>query len=320
MVSSTTTREVLYVAATRGRDSNRLYVDTFYDPAPETSHDGMAEAQSARAVLYGCLKRVGADRSAHDTIRAAHHDAESIVRLHAEYDTLATVAQADRWDALLERSGLSPDELGVVRSSQAYGPLLAALRDAEGRGLDVESGFPLIVNARDMDGADDPASVLHGRVDRWIKTAGTRRRAASNLVAGLIPRPVGITDPDMAQALKERDVAIEARARTLAAQAVERSAPWTAPLGPPPAAPTARHAWGEELRVVAAYRERWAITGPAPVGSEADAATIEQIGHYKRALAAAARADGLARGDSRGRVAAVIPAPDHTVAQKGVDL
>jgi ATP-dependent exoDNAse (exonuclease V) alpha subunit len=34
MVSPTATREVLYVAATRGRDSNRLYVETSYDPRP----------------------------------------------------------------------------------------------------------------------------------------------------------------------------------------------------------------------------------------------------------------------------------------------
>jgi len=34
MVSATTTREVLYVSATRGRESNRLYVDTHYDPDP----------------------------------------------------------------------------------------------------------------------------------------------------------------------------------------------------------------------------------------------------------------------------------------------
>ena len=36
LVSSTTTREVLYVMATRGRESNRLYVDTHYDPDPQT--------------------------------------------------------------------------------------------------------------------------------------------------------------------------------------------------------------------------------------------------------------------------------------------
>ena len=34
IVSPTTTREVLYVSATRGRDSNRLYVDIALRPRP----------------------------------------------------------------------------------------------------------------------------------------------------------------------------------------------------------------------------------------------------------------------------------------------
>ena len=40
LVSPTTTREVLYVAATRGRESNMIYVDTSFDPDPATGHDG----------------------------------------------------------------------------------------------------------------------------------------------------------------------------------------------------------------------------------------------------------------------------------------
>ena len=50
-VSPTTTREALYVAATRGREVNRLYVDTAYDPDPATSHYGLATPQSATEVL-----------------------------------------------------------------------------------------------------------------------------------------------------------------------------------------------------------------------------------------------------------------------------
>ena len=46
MVSPTTTREVLYVSATRGREHNRLYVDTHYDPDPQTSHDGHGRADN----------------------------------------------------------------------------------------------------------------------------------------------------------------------------------------------------------------------------------------------------------------------------------
>ena len=61
MVSPTTTREVLYVAATRGRESNQLHVDTSYEPEPQTSHDGMTAPQTAGEVLAAVLANEGAD-------------------------------------------------------------------------------------------------------------------------------------------------------------------------------------------------------------------------------------------------------------------
>ncbi len=49
LVSPSTTREVLYVAATRGHECNQLYVDTHFDPDPSTGHDGPVPRQSLRA-------------------------------------------------------------------------------------------------------------------------------------------------------------------------------------------------------------------------------------------------------------------------------
>ena len=188
MVSPTTTREVLYVSATRGREHNRLYVDTHYDPDPQTSHDETIEPMTARQVLAGVLRNEGADVAAHEMIRRHQHEAEGMERLSAEYLTLATLAQAERWDALLVRSGLTDAELESVRASEAHGPLLASLREAEARGLDVEAAFPQLVARRSLADAADVAAVLHGRVDRWAQAAGGRRRMAGNLIAGLIPR------------------------------------------------------------------------------------------------------------------------------------
>ena len=45
LVSPTTTRELLYVAATRGRESNRLYVDVAYDPDPATGSRWCGDAR-----------------------------------------------------------------------------------------------------------------------------------------------------------------------------------------------------------------------------------------------------------------------------------
>jgi hypothetical protein len=296
MVAATSTREVLYVAATRGRESNRLYVDVLYDPDSDTSH-GEPERQTAAQVLAAVLSNVGADMAAHAMIRSAQDTAESMVTLAAEYHTIARAAQTARWDALLDNSGLSADQLVEARSSEAYGPLVAAFRDAEARGLDVDTAFPMLAQGRTLADADDLGSVLHGRVARWIKANSSGRRPpAGNLIAGIIPAAKNITDPDMGRALKERAQAMEARARTLAERAVERGQPWARSLGPAPADPALREAWMAELATVAAYRDHWGPAGVEAVRA-GDEATIEQLGHAKRARAAVARAQMIAQRD-----------------------
>jgi conjugative relaxase-like TrwC/TraI family protein len=293
MVSPTTTREVLYVSATRGRGSNRLYVDTHYDPDPQTGHDAMTEPVTAREVLAGVLRREGADVAAHEVIRRAHDEAEGMERLSAEYLTLATLAQAERFDALLARSGLTTDELASVQASEARGPLFAAFRDAEARGLNIDVAFPHLVAGRSLADADDVAAVLHHRVERWAALAAGGHRRPGNLIAGLIPRAQGVTDPELATALAERDRAMEARARTLAAQAVEAGEGWVAALGTPPGDPIRLERWLREVSTVAAYRDRWHSTSGSPCGARGDVASIEQTVQYRRGQAALRRAKAL---------------------------
>ena len=197
-VSVTTQREVLYVAATRGRESNRLYVDTMYDPDADTQH-GLPAEQDAGDVLRQVLEARGADQSATETIAADWAEQQGIVRMWVEYDTIAGVAQRDRYDELVTSacSGVPAEQVEGLRDSPAYGPLLAALREAEALGLDVEQGQSRLVEGRSVGSADDVAGVLHGRVDHWIRTAGPQRRAAADRIVGLFPRLAGVTDPDI---------------------------------------------------------------------------------------------------------------------------
>jgi conjugative relaxase-like TrwC/TraI family protein len=67
LITPTTTREVLYVAATRGRLENHIYLDTRYDPDIDTSH-GPIEANPAETVLRSVLQSSGADVAAHAVI------------------------------------------------------------------------------------------------------------------------------------------------------------------------------------------------------------------------------------------------------------
>jgi len=245
-----------------------------------------------------------ADLSAHDTLRREQSNTEDFATLAAEYDTLARAAQAQRWDELLKASGLDPGQLEQVRQSEALGPLVAALRDAEARGLGVEAVSPRLVAARSLDGAEDPASVMHSRVDRWARAASPRSRATSNLIAGLIPRALGVTDPDMERALRERDVAMRARARELAAEALEAGQPWTRVFGAPPT-DARRQQWIEAISTVAAYRHRWNISNDdRPLGSDPDITITDLIDDRKRAGVAIERA--LRLSEERNRRAAVL--------------
>jgi conjugative relaxase-like TrwC/TraI family protein len=290
MVSPTTTREVLYVSTSRGREGNWLYVDTHYDPDPGIAHDEATKSLTAGEVLAAVLRNEGADVAAHEVIRREQHEAEGMERLSAEYLTLATLAQEERWRALLEHSGLTDAELNTVRSSEARGPLMSALRGAEARGLDIEAAFPQLVAGRSLADAFDVAAVLHGRVDRWSRAAAGRRRGTDNLIAGLIPRVQGVTDPEMARALAERDRAMEQRARALAERALGAGESWIKSLGCSPRDPVRRAQWICEVSTIAAYRDRWSITGERPLGEAPRFERLDQMGQCRLAQEAATRA------------------------------
>ena len=102
------TREALYVAATRGRESNRLYVDVEPEmPGAEASH-GQPERLSARQVLISVAHRRGAESSAHQVMAAKWATAESLSQLVREHESLVATAVSDRWEAELRRAGFPP--------------------------------------------------------------------------------------------------------------------------------------------------------------------------------------------------------------------
>jgi hypothetical protein len=292
MVASGSTREALYVAVTRGRNSNRLYVDTAYDPDPASGHGGAIEQETAHAVLSGVLANEGAALAAHAQIKASWDSAESLARLHAEYLTIARAAQAGRWNTLINTVGLTDDQAQQTIASDAYGPLVAALQDAEARGLDVSHALPQLVSARPLTGAEDIAAVLHWRVDAWVNKAASRHQPAPHLIVGLIPRAQAVEDPDVRQALEERTAAMENRATALLQDAIQAQADWLRRLGSFPADKRLRAQWLRQARVVAAYRDRWSIHSSQPLGGSAQ--SIDQIAHQRHAAAAVIRARAIA--------------------------
>jgi len=288
--SPSTTREVLYVSLTRGSESNHLYVDTHYDPDPSTGHDGLTEVPSALDLLAGVLRHEGADVSATDMIRLSQ--TQSIAILLAEYDTIVALADGGRWETVLSESGLNDTELAQAQASPAYTALLAQLRDAENRGFDTRTELPMLVAGRSFDDAEDVASVLQYRIDRYMTGVGYPASSPSELVAGVFPRSRGIADPDVTLALNNRADAIEQRARELAKIAIERGDAWVQDFGDAPPTGELYERWALEVAAGAAYLDRWGIGNPDAILDNAPY-NLEREAQRTRVLGAALRANTL---------------------------
>lgn len=269
LVEPTTTRENLYVAMTRGRESNRAYVILDRPDDHAIAHPGENPDATARTVLYGVLQHSGAELSAHEIIAAEQARWGSIAQLAAECETIAAAAQHDRWAALITSSGLTTDQAQAVIGSDAFGALTAELRRAEANHHNVDTLLPRLIKARGFADADDIASVIHHRLaNATTRPAGSgRTRQAPRLIAGLIPEAGGPMTPDMHQALAERRHLIETRAEAVLDTALQTQEPWVAALGPTPADGREQQ-WRRRAVVVAAYRDRYQITDPAPLGAQ----------------------------------------------------
>ena len=307
VVSASTTRENLYVSMTRGRHANTAYVAV---DQPDPLHAIPAETgTSARTVLFGVLNHSGLELSAHQTIAAEQERWAGIGQLAAEYETIATTAQQGRWtrlvtDTLTRTGGLTPAEAGQVTSSEAFAVLTAELRRAEANRHDVDTVLPRLVAQRSLLDADDIAAVLTARLAR--SAARPAPGTTPDLVAGLIPAAAGSMPADAARALAERRDIIETRAHTLAEAAARDRAPWVCRLGGRPHSAGDRERWLAELTVVAAYRDRYAITSAATLGPSTHTLAQERDRHR------AAEALHLGQAITRTRRANVIMAQTHT--------
>ncbi|KJL23476.1 Multifunctional conjugation protein TraI [Microbacterium oxydans] len=273
LADASTIRENLYVAMTRGRQANLVYVAT---DLPDGSHDGPHPADNpdatARSVLYGVLQHVGAELSAHETITAEQETWGSVAQLAAEYETIAQAAQHDRWASLIRSSGLTPDEAEDTIRSDTFGALTAELRRAQANHHDVDALLPRLAKARGFGDADDIAAVLHHRLARATdRPAGSGRgRRAPRLIAGLIPEAVGPMTAEMQKALTERRELIRQRADAVLDQALREGEEWVVAIGKEPGVAEVAVSWRQQARTIAAYRDRYDITGNEPLGAAPD--------------------------------------------------
>ncbi|MEV8172906.1 MobF family relaxase [Microbacterium sp. NPDC077486] len=263
--SETSSRELFYVAMTRGKHRNHAYV-IVPDPHEVESHLDQPEPLTLTDRLAKVLARTDADLSATETLTLEVDRHASLSTLLAEYDVLAREAQTDRWAALLDVAPFPENVAEDVFTSPYYERLEVALARHEAAGhLAASALTALAARLTPGVGQADPAAQLANMLDQATQQLRPGKRIGAR-VAGLIPTPAEPVADDMQTALAQRQELIETAARQLLQDAEDAGAAWVARLGQPSTRPEGRERWEAHAATVALYRYRYGITGPAPLG------------------------------------------------------
>ncbi|WP_260458651.1 MobF family relaxase [Actinotalea ferrariae] len=237
-------RENLYVAMTRGRHDNHLYL-ALDDIDPACDH--LPESQSGpdgHDAFAAILATSGAELSATEIIAASQDDVASLRRLEPIRQTLIADAAGHRWDATFPDVGLTADQCEQITTSPARGPLITALERGRTLGHPMRQVLASLVADRPIDGASpahDVAAVLHHRVDRWLRTQ------VDDPATIRVTPDVADAPDDISNLLRQVDQLIAERTEALTDRAIDARPDWLVGLGPVPADPAGLLAWRARL-------------------------------------------------------------------------
>ncbi len=231
-------REALYVAMTRGRDANHVYVTT--TPTGDPGCDGApqpATRLTVPEVLTGILATPTAGTSATQTIHAAAEQARSLRRLVPIRATLAATANRQTAQDIFAGAGLGDDIRDNVLESPASGPLLAALTRADSHRRTPSTLLRAAAHGLtgpDADPVEDIAAVLHHRITHALDSSSDPfgRSGAEELATPLtLPDLTGVTPvgSDLAPAINQLDKLIRRRLRELHGADDSTLPSWIAP-------------------------------------------------------------------------------------------
>ena len=294
-------RELAYVAMTRGRSENHAFIAT---DIPDLGYDGAPPPdQTGRAVLAQILATAGAQTSATQTLRALQDQATSLAQLAPIHETLVQAAQRQRWTSIIAASGLTAKQAEQVLASPAYGPLVAALRRVEHDGHPMHRVLPALVAAAPLvthdDGADDVAprdlgAILHHRVTSWHERATS---PPDNRAGALIGGPItpagqlgGDVPADQRAAIEQLEALMANRVEAVTRQLLQNPPTWLGAFGAPPSDPRRRRVWNAAVGAIAAYRDRYGTPEYGHPLGDADPADPNQRIARRRALVAIRRA------------------------------
>jgi hypothetical protein len=281
VVSGSETAEGAYVALTRGRDRNLVYVFSESprkaDPAPGFKpaeeigrHERLSSyrageqdfirstSEDALAVLAEVFSRSGEELAATEYQARQLAQADNLAELGTVWSALTgRVHEARYADVAREASG------GTLEDTHTARWLHRSMRNAELAGLGAEQVVREVVARSPLTGSRDTAAVIDYRLCRATE--------------GLVPvevRPFADQVPYVDSAplqrfLGELATAMDERQARIGEHAARHPEHWADALGPVPEEPVARLEWERRAGQVGAYSEMFAFNHPTEsIGAE----------------------------------------------------
>jgi len=318
VVTGTEDRQWLYVAMTRGAQSNTMILftqpaktadpETGTRPAPELERHQKIERARAGFLAADPARRSGGGPEPRDAIAVAAdilgHDGSEMSALETQDRALANADHLAVLNAMWqgEIAGLNIDRyrkvvLSIVPPQYAADGLTSpqatwlwrTLRGVEAAGRDAREVVQEAVGSRSLAGARNLASVIDSRI-RWM-------------TGSLVPQPQGpwselvpaVADPERQRFLTELAAAMDARKERIGEHAVEHPPEWALRvLGAVPDEPLDRLEWQHRAAEIGAYRELYGYQHATdPIGPEPTGDSPEKRAAWHAAFAALGPVDGV---------------------------
>lgn len=276
LVTDTTTREQLYTAVTRGRDSNRVYV-VVEEVLEVDAHAKPAPQRAVEETLVRAVAREGAPLSATATLDREYDTAHSLARLVPQYeDAHARLLDPTSLEQLEQTVRAAVPQIAQdLLDDDAWPTLAARLALHETAGADSRELLRTAADARTLADADSIAQVMHHRIGEppasghcerglpsWIPPVPALAATTSRAVhgeSGVERAPIqhGSVDSAVVAWMGRQADLMADRLDQLVEHARTEGPSWTAGLD---------LADDQALREVVAYRDRYAITSTHPLG------------------------------------------------------
>jgi conjugative relaxase-like TrwC/TraI family protein len=248
-VDAATSHQQLYVAATRGRHANDLWValDSDRDLIADDTHLPDPQQLLARALTRRDPNRLSAHQLADD----ARHELHSLARLGAIFEDAARTV-TDRW--LINR--LAQHGLEHANRDGEWGSLLDRTRQAALQGHDLDQLIDRAITMRPIDDAHTVAGVLHWRLGQLADHTQPGHQAGP-----LRSLPALGRDDEHLELAQAAGELIRRRWQQLRHQLETTTGPlpYARALGPRPDDPPHARTWVTAATAVTAYRERYEL-------------------------------------------------------------